>query len=75
MSAAGRSFSLMNDGAAGSPQAGLCQVTTGTSVYLLELDRKQVTRVPDAAPVLRRAYHLRRSPRCGATTRPSGCSD
>jgi hypothetical protein len=38
----------MDEATAESPQTGRWQVTTETSVYLLELDRKQVTRVPDA---------------------------
>jgi hypothetical protein len=38
----------MDEAAADSPRTGRWQVTTETSVYLLELDRRQVTRVPDA---------------------------
>lgn len=38
----------MDEAAAKTPQAGRWQVTTETSVYLLDLDMKQVTRVPDA---------------------------
>lgn len=38
----------MNETAAETPGTGRWQVTTVTSVYLLDLDAKRVTRVPDA---------------------------
>jgi hypothetical protein len=38
----------MGEAASETPLAGRWQVTTETSVYLLDLDKNQVTRVPDA---------------------------
>jgi hypothetical protein len=38
----------MNESKVGVPRTGVWQVSTETSVYLLDLDARRVTRVPDA---------------------------
>jgi hypothetical protein len=63
----------MNETEAETPGAGRWQVTTETSVYLLDLDAKRITRLPDAGAGAGQDYPQRQSHRCVAIMSQSRC--